>query len=332
MNKKDDLQSSAATSSADRTDQIAADPSFQDDGDSALGDDIAPSTSSIASTILEYRKLHGRTYHNYKDVEYWGPNDEQQNDGLDLNHHKLYLAFDNKLFFAPLRNPQKVLDVGTGTGIWATDFATEFPEAEVIGTDLSPTLPNWVPPNCVFELDDASQEWTFPDNTFDYIHIRFMAGCFKDWTRLYSECFRCLKPGGWLEHQECGFRVVSDDGSLPPDNAFNEAANLFAETGRRSGHTTEVIDDDNWIRWMEEAGFRDVQKKAIKTPMGEWPADKKWKEVGLFNRITTETALEGYFLYKLTRVMDWEYAEVQSWLARVREALRNKAYHGYSTW
>ncbi|KAG8417365.1 hypothetical protein J3458_004875 [Metarhizium acridum] len=249
-----------------------------------------------------------------------------------ISHHKLYLAFDNKLFFAPLRNPQKVLDVGTGTGIWAIDFATEFPEAEVIGTDLSPTLPNWVPPNCIFELDDASQDWTFPDNTFDYIHIRFMAGCFKDWTKLYSECFRCLKPGGWLEHQECDFRVVSDDGSIPPDNAFNEAASLFAETGRRSGHTTEVINDDNWFKWMEEAGFREVQKKTIKTPMGEWPADKKWKEVGLFNRITTETALEGYFLYKLTKVMGWEYAEVQSWLARVREALRNKAYHGYSTW
>jgi methylase of polypeptide subunit release factors len=31
-----------------------------------------------------------------------------------------------------------VLDIGTGTGIWAIDFADEHPEAEVIGTDLSP--------------------------------------------------------------------------------------------------------------------------------------------------------------------------------------------------
>jgi len=27
------------------------------------------------------------------------------------------------LYAAPLDNPQKVLDVGTGTGIWAIDFA-----------------------------------------------------------------------------------------------------------------------------------------------------------------------------------------------------------------
>jgi len=31
----------------------------------------------------------------------------------------LYLAHDNKLFLSPLENPLKVLDVGTGTGIWA---------------------------------------------------------------------------------------------------------------------------------------------------------------------------------------------------------------------
>lgn len=29
------------------------------------------------------------------------------------------IAFDNKLYLAPLDNPQKVLDLGTGTGIWA---------------------------------------------------------------------------------------------------------------------------------------------------------------------------------------------------------------------
>ena len=31
-----------------------------------------------------------------------------------------------------------VLDIATGTGIWAIDFADEFPDSEVIGTDISP--------------------------------------------------------------------------------------------------------------------------------------------------------------------------------------------------
>lgn len=28
-----------------------------------------------------------------------------------------------------------------------SDFASEFPDAKVIGTDLSPIQPTWVPPN-----------------------------------------------------------------------------------------------------------------------------------------------------------------------------------------
>lgn len=36
------------------------------------------------------------------------------------------------------------LDIGTGTGIWAIDFADEHPETTVIGTDLSPIQPDSV--------------------------------------------------------------------------------------------------------------------------------------------------------------------------------------------
>ena len=39
---------------------------------------------------------------------------------------------------------QRVLDVGTGTGIWAIDFADDFPDTTVFGTDLSPTQPDLV--------------------------------------------------------------------------------------------------------------------------------------------------------------------------------------------
>jgi methylase of polypeptide subunit release factors len=49
---------------------------------------------------------------------------------------------EGKLYLAPIEAPSKVLDIGTGTGIWAMDFGDEFPEAEVIGTDISPIQPS----------------------------------------------------------------------------------------------------------------------------------------------------------------------------------------------
>jgi hypothetical protein len=42
-------------------------------------------------------------------------------------------------------------------------MADKYPSAEVVGTDLSPIQPRWVPPNCKFEVDDAGEKWTFKD-------------------------------------------------------------------------------------------------------------------------------------------------------------------------
>lgn len=35
-------------------------------------------------------------------------------------HHMFILTLNNKLFLAPISNPKKVMDVGTGVGIWAS--------------------------------------------------------------------------------------------------------------------------------------------------------------------------------------------------------------------
>jgi methylase of polypeptide subunit release factors len=43
---------------------------------------------------------------------------------------------DGALHLAPLKNPLRILDIGTGTGIWAVDIAEQYSMAEVIGTDL----------------------------------------------------------------------------------------------------------------------------------------------------------------------------------------------------
>lgn len=48
-----------------------------------------------------------------------GPNDETANEQQDVAHHMYHLTLDGKLHLAPLKNPQEILDVGTGTGIWA---------------------------------------------------------------------------------------------------------------------------------------------------------------------------------------------------------------------
>ena len=40
----------------------------------------------------------------------------------DLQHAVFVMLLKGKLGLAPLENPQSVLDIGTGTGIWAIEF------------------------------------------------------------------------------------------------------------------------------------------------------------------------------------------------------------------
>lgn len=49
------------------------------------------------------------------------PNDEREQERLDLLHHVFRLSLDGGLCKTILDNPQKILDVGTGTGIWAIE-------------------------------------------------------------------------------------------------------------------------------------------------------------------------------------------------------------------
>ena len=51
------------------------------------------------------------------------PNDDTEQERLDLYHHIFLLLKNGQLYTAPLDKPQNVLDIGTGTGIWALDFA-----------------------------------------------------------------------------------------------------------------------------------------------------------------------------------------------------------------
>lgn len=298
--------------------------------DSSLTDDVSSSTASISSSILQYRVINGRTYHAERgNAQYWASNDDKASEALDVIHHTSTLILDGKLFLAPVTKPSKVLDIGTGTGIWAMDFGDEFPEAEVVGTDISPIQPTWVPPNVKFEIDDFTQDWTFPENSADFVHMRFLYGSVPDWDQLYEKAFKVVKPGGWLESHEGDPMGHSDDGSLKEGSALAEWGKFFYEGGKKLGRVFTPIPGNLQEKGMKAAGFVDIQSKTIKVPVGDWPADERQKEIGRFTNLGILTDVEGHIAFMADLLDGWSREQVHLYCARLRGEIRARKANVY---
>ncbi|KAG8927375.1 hypothetical protein FRC01_007571 [Tulasnella sp. 417] len=139
--------------------------------------------------------------------------DEAEFSRLDL-HHAMFTASLDGLFPAPAQEDIRhalrirdnypkpsILDIGTGSGAWCIDMATEFPDADVVGMDLVPIKASSVPPsNCHFEVGNADTDLAtmYSAESFDLIHARSMMQGVKDFSSFFHNVRRMLRPGGVL--------------------------------------------------------------------------------------------------------------------------------------
>ncbi|CCE28059.1 uncharacterized protein CPUR_01533 [Claviceps purpurea 20.1] len=131
-----------------------------------------------------------------------------------------------------------------------SEFAEQFPNASVIGTDLSPCQPQWVPPNLCFEIDDASLEWTWNANQFDFIHMRFIVG------------------GGWVESVEYEPEFRSDDETTELEPVLTSYEELFRKASKVLNRPLFV--EEIQPQAFANAGFIEKRVARVKTPIGPW--------------------------------------------------------------
>lgn len=114
------------------------------DGYETATDASSNASTSLASTVRDFNFENKRRYHKFKEGRYLLPNDDMEQEREDMKHAMVLHVCEGALHNAPLDNPQKILDIGTGTGIWAIDseqiFMTQQDDDVEQNTDLQVPL------------------------------------------------------------------------------------------------------------------------------------------------------------------------------------------------
>ncbi|PGG99485.1 hypothetical protein GX51_06305 [Blastomyces parvus] len=267
---------------------------------------------------------NNRRYHQYREGCYLLPNDEKENERLDIHHALVMTIMDDRLFLAPIQNPKRAIDLCTGSGIWAVEFADMFPGCEVIGNDLSPTQPSLVPPNLQFMVDDVESDWLYEDTPFDFIHARYLAEAIRDMPRLLKQAYNCTKPGGWVEFHDWDTHPYSIDGALKGTD-LQHYYDVVLAAFIKQGYYTQP--GKQLEKWFTDAGFVNIHVKKYRVPLGTWAKGEKNKRMGAYNLMQFDEAIEGGAMAVMTRYEGWAPQEVQILTSKARSDSRKPELH-----
>jgi ubiquinone/menaquinone biosynthesis C-methylase UbiE len=166
-------------------------------------------------------------------------------------------------------NVHEVLDLACGPGEWALAVADAYPAMRVTGVDQSTVMVQFARsisqaiPTVSFEVMDVLTPLTFPDETFDLIHARFIAGFMptEAWPKLLADCHRLLRPGGILLLVEGEMALTSSPAVEQFSAYFTQALRTvgqsFSPDGRHLGITPLLRN------LLAEAGFRSCRTEAV---------------------------------------------------------------------
>ncbi|KAH6990691.1 S-adenosyl-L-methionine-dependent methyltransferase [Ilyonectria sp. MPI-CAGE-AT-0026] len=297
------------------------------DSGSSQGDASSSDSTSVPPDIHAHEFKHGRRYHSLKSGRYPLPNDIGEQNREDINHAMMLQLTDGKLFLSDIGEfPQKIIDIGTGTGTWAIDVADMYPSASVVGTDLSPIQPRWMPINARMFVEDCEDPEWMHGCSFDLVHFRGVAGMLLDSDAVVANAYCNIVNGGWIEFQEFDPLVLCDDGTMKEDDPVREFGDLCAQGMRQYGCTAYGKQDLRQI--LEQAGFKRIQVVTKKVPISPWPKDKKLWTIGTLMKVSILEALEG-FAAKPLEALGLSVEERRDLVAGVRTSLEDNQAHRY---
>jgi hypothetical protein len=153
------------------------------------------------------------------------------------------------------------------------------------------------------------------------------AGIFTDFREIIQKSYNNLAPGGWMESQELYTKLHCDDHSMPANYPLLEWQALLDEAAMGLGKPIRIANKIK--KWYEQAGFVDVHEETFPIPVNSWPRDDRLKLLGKFFGWNLEDGVQGWSLEFFVTGLGWSPAEVEVFLAHVRDSIKDKSVHAY---
>ncbi|KAH8787242.1 hypothetical protein BGZ57DRAFT_743893, partial [Hyaloscypha finlandica] len=173
--------------------------------------------------------------------------------------------------------------------------------------------------------DDAQKEWTFAPTRFDFIHIRALLGAITHSCAFLAYPIRCIKPGGWIEQLEISIMFTSDDGTVAKDHFMAKWSQTLVDAAEKIGKSFNIFYHTK--DYISDAGFVDVVEKKYRMPVGPWSSGRKMKLHGQWNRLWCDAGLESWSLFLLSKVLGWEYTEIQAYIGQMKAEIHSRKNH-----
>ncbi|CCA72734.1 hypothetical protein PIIN_06672 [Serendipita indica DSM 11827] len=231
------------------------------------------------------------------------PHDDKELNRLDLQHEAVKIVFgdlnickdqvDNVL--DPLDGQRRVLDLGSGTGVWCIEMAEMYPHANILGVDIKLQEQSNLPPNCVFEIWDVNSGLERFYGQFDVVHTRFTTGVFANPQTALIEMERCLKPGGLLIIISASFLLSEDRKTMyPVYTKANPQGSWFQRSVMKNfpGLKKLGVDPQLFEREIDKGLWKhelldplSCAAALITVPIGPWPTSPDTKEAAQLRKV-----------------------------------------------
>ncbi|GJJ12113.1 hypothetical protein Clacol_006354 [Clathrus columnatus] len=235
-----------------------------------------------------FKMAHGRRVSSTA-KQYPLPLDKDEIKRMDIEHRLLRFVYGGGNYVGPVNDvlapthcrQRRILDCGTGTGVWACEMADEFPHVQVIGVDVAPIQPDFE----IYDITEGRRLLPYESGYFDLVHMRSIHTGVSNYAALLREARRVLRPGGLLILAEIDNTPRTDSKQPIPSGSEGGAPGWHAfwtEYRRCAIHRGIDVSVPNRLRPLiqQTRGFERIVAQEALLPIGFWHRDPLLLTIG----------------------------------------------------